>query len=510
MVTSPYQYVVETGVIIPDTSSLLSDTQTEYKAVLGSDLVVTADTPQGVLITADTLTRADTVNNNAALANEINPNYAGGVFLDAIMALTGMQRTAATKTIVSAVELTGVPATVISQGTQAKTAAGDVFETLSAVTLDASGEATVDFASLVYGATPCTTSALNTIVTNVLGWETVNNPTAGVLGTSTQSDQAARALRNNTLAFQGVSLAEAITSALYATEGVTSLTFRENYESSPVGMLVSVTGGATLSGTIWGLSTTGDIVVGTDAMAFIESLQSLPSPNPFPIAAFTTTANIALTGLATQGGGDWSGSLTGGDIILVKNQTAPEENGVWVADASTWARQAYNPDGDTILGSIDGISMVRNSVWACVDGGSDTNVAAALLENKSSGAAWNGDATVAVIEPASGQSYDVQFDRPEVISILVKVTTSNGNTSDIIQAVLDYANGLLDGLAGFVVGADVSPFEISGAIVRQFPSYYISKVELSLISPSYSATAIPIALNEIAYTQSSYITVVVA
>lgn len=391
-----YQYVIGTGVIVPDTSSLLTGVQQEYKDSFGAqDLVVTPDTPQGVLITAETLARVQEVQNNAAVANQINPNVAGGSFLDAILALTGMERTPATKTTVSGVTLTGVPGTMIPQGTLAATAAGDQFASTSAVTLAPDGSATVDFASVEFGAIPCSTSDLNVVVSSVLGWETVNNGTAGVLGTLTQSDQAARALRLNTLAFQGVSLPEAITSALYATEGVTSLHFQENVEST------------------------------------------------------------------TQ--------------------------------------------------VINGITMVSHSIYACVKGGTDTDVAAALLENKSSGCGWNGSTSVTVTEPASGQNYTVKFDRPTSKGILVKVYTSNGNTENIVQAILDFANGLINGMAGFVVGADVSPFEISGAILRRFPEYDISKVEISLVSPvAYSTNVIPIAVNEIAATQLAYISVVIS
>ncbi len=505
-----YQYIDSTGTIIPQTSEILTDVQNEYKTVFGTDLVVTADTPQGVLITAEALARTEVVNNNAALANQINPNIAGGIFLDAIMALTYPPgRTVATQTLVSSVALTGVAATVISQGTQATTSAGDLFATLTAVTLDGSGNGVVDFVSVEYGAIPCAAHALDTIVTNVLGWETVDNDNAGVLGTATQSDQGAKALRSNTLGFQGVALAIAITSALYATENVLSLTYLENYNSTPMGMLISVTSGT--SAGIWGMTTTVNITVGTTAMHFAESTQTLPVPNPWPVAVYTTTANISLSGVSTQGGGEWSGSLTAGNIILVKDQSAPEQNGVWVAAAGAWARQSYNTAAAVILGSNLGISLISNSIYTCVDGGTDTDVAAALLENKSSGCAWNGGVPINIIEPASGQTYLVRFDRPTIISVVIKVTTSNGSTANITQSILDYAAGLIAGFRGFVVGADVSPFEIAGAITSQYPSYFISKVEVSLQSSvSYSTNTLVIGINEIAYTQQSYITVVVS
>lgn len=390
-----YQYIDSTGVIIPDTSTILAGVQAEYKSAFGNDLVVTPDTPQGVLITAEALARAEVVNNNAALANQINPNVAGGVFLDAILALTGMQRTPSTPSTIANVALTGVPGTVIPAGTQAKTAVGDLFQSITIVTLDGTGNATVNFQSVNSGPIPCAINALTSIVTNVLGWETVTNPTAAVLGTNTQSDQSARALRLNTLAFQAVALPEAITSALYNVSGVQSLTFQEN-----------------------------------------------------------------------------------------------------IADTTQ---------------TINGISMISHSIYACVNGGTDNNVAAAMLENKSSGCGWNGSTTVNVVEPASGQTYAVKFDRPTQVGILVRVTTSNGVAADIQQAVLDYAAGIVDGLTGYVVGGDVSPFEIAGAITREFPQYYIKNVEISLTSPvSYQNSPIAIAVNQIPLTQVGYITVVIS
>lgn len=54
----------------------------------------------------------------------------------------------------------------------------------------------------------------------------------------------------------------------------------------------------------------------------------------------STTGNITLSGLATQAGGDWASTLTAGDRILVKNQTASADNGIYVAAAGAWARSS--------------------------------------------------------------------------------------------------------------------------------------------------------------------------
>src|ERR1700744_3487884 len=96
-----YNYIDLNGVIVPDSSSILGEVQTEWQDTFGQDLIVTPDTPQGVIITGDALARIAVANNNAVLANQINPNIAGGTYLDAIWALTGGQRYVATQTLVT-------------------------------------------------------------------------------------------------------------------------------------------------------------------------------------------------------------------------------------------------------------------------------------------------------------------------------------------------------------------------------------------------------------------------
>jgi uncharacterized phage protein gp47/JayE len=383
-----YQYLTDTGVILPDTADLLAEVEGEYRGVFGADLITTPNTPQGMLIAAEVLAREAVVRNNAALANQINPNMAGGVFLDAIYALTGGQRLPATYSVASGVELTGLPGTVVAAGARASTADGTLFASVSEVTLDSFGAAVVDFQALDPGPLSAPVGALNQIVTAVLGWDSVNNPAAATPGRNVATDQAARARRKNTLSLQNVALPEAITSALYALPNVRSLAFRENVTSSTA--------------------------------------------------------------------------------------------------------------------TIDGISLLAHSIWVCVDGGTDAEVAAALLANKSLGCQWNGGTTVAVVEPASGQSYNVKFDRPTAVPVQARFYVRNngalGNAAGTVrQAVLDFAAGLLEGESGFTVGADVSAFELAAAVNSQAPGIYVQKCEISLVSvTSWSTNEIVIALNQLA------------
>lgn len=397
MADTNYQYLTNAGVVIPDTGSILTEVENEFKAVFGDDLVVTPDTPQGVLIAAETAARKAVVNNNASLANQINPDVAGGVFLDAIWALMGGQRTVASKSTVYAT-LNGVPGAIIPAGAQAKTSNGDLFELVSQATVGQGGTVEAQFQSVEYGPIPCPAQSLTAIVDNVIGWETVTNASAATLGSGTQSDVSARRQRRNTLAKYGVSLPEAMTSAVYELPGVTSVLFRENVSS---GTLV-----------------------------------------------------------------------------------------------------------------IDNLTMIPHSIFVCVDGGIETEIASAILANKTIGAGFNGSLTVETRDPASGQAYSVQFSRPDYVPILARVTvkaTSSADPQSVVRsAVMAYVSGELTPDSMWGIGDDANPWELAGAINQQSPGIYVSKVELARQSDgNYTSDLIAIEIWERATINESSISVVV-
>lgn len=89
-------------------------------------------------------------------------------------------------------------------------------------------------------------------------------------------------------------------------------------------------------------TTTGSITTLPTANTDIANKQYVDSVaqglNIKAACAYSTTANITLSGLGTQAGGDWPSTLTAGDRILVKNQGSSQFNGIYIASASTWAR----------------------------------------------------------------------------------------------------------------------------------------------------------------------------
>jgi len=227
-----YNYIALTGVITTDTGEINTEVQNEYKSIFGQDLNTSPNTPQGMLITAETLSRVALADNNAALANQINPNLSGGIFLDSLLALLGSQRTTATYST-TVCTLTGVENTVIPAGVQISDSNGDIFQSIVQVTIPTGGTLTgVAFQAVNTGSIAAPANTLTSIISNILGWETVTNTSDAVIGTSTQTDSSARLYRQNTLAAAGMGLAQAITSVLYAVPGVTSLIFQENVTST--------------------------------------------------------------------------------------------------------------------------------------------------------------------------------------------------------------------------------------------------------------------------------------
>ena len=232
-----YNYVALTGTIIPDTVDIQAEVQLEFQNAFGTNLnVITPSTPQALLITGESLSRIAVADNNSLVANQINPNLAGGIFLDAIGGLSGIQREPNTYTQVVGY-LTGVTGTIIAAGSQAKDLNGNLYALQATLTIIA-GTASGIFVATKPGPITVPINNLIFIVSNILGWETVTNPEVQIsVGSDAQSDAAFRSVRNQTLALQGTALPEAIISTLLAPvalggAGCTGVFFQENISGS--------------------------------------------------------------------------------------------------------------------------------------------------------------------------------------------------------------------------------------------------------------------------------------
>ena len=171
-----------------------------------------------------------------------------------------------------------------------------------------------------------------------------------------------------------------------------------------------------------------------------------------------------------------------------------------------------NPTGATAV--IDGITLVAHSIWACVEGGTNIGVATALMNAKTAGAAYNGAVSQVVTEPASGQEVTVMFDRPVIVVMQIRVTitgtsTISGPEEAVRNALLAYAQGEQVTGPGFIVGEDVSPFELSAAVNLALPGVTVTNMEVRQTGGTYQNTNFVIAVNQLATLISGDIEVLV-
>lgn len=506
-----YNYIDPTGLIEVDAGVIQTDVVAEYQAAFGQDLVVPdatnlqgASTPQGILINAEALARIAVADNNASLANQINPNVAGGIFLDAIMALTGSARNPATPTTVFAT-LSGTLGTVIPAGSHAsETGSGFnyVYQTIVDVVIDTVvGDNVfaynVQFNSVLTGAIPCNVNTLTTIISNVLGWNSITANTApDPIGAPTQSDAGARNTRLVQLGIQGSSVAGAIiggVSAVIGTNG--SIKFLEN------------TSGATL--TINGVS-----MVGHSIYACVYS--TIPGIN-----GTQSTLEATLSGTPTT-------SIPAGSLV---SETASGFNNVFKLVTTVVIGGGGTVTGNFISVSNGAVPAATNSLtniitpvvnWAGVTNPRDTTlgnpsvIAQALVSKKSAGSAYNNgpgtNISALVIVPYSLQQMTVLYDTPTAIPIYVIVTikqiTPVLNPAQAAQdAIVAYANGQITGEPGLVVGQNVSSFELAGAITTQYPGLYVQNCLIGTTSTPTSPDEIEIEVYQIATISAVNITV---
>ena len=466
-----YDYQTDTGIIVPDTGQVQTDVENEYKEQFGTDLIVTPDTPQGMLIAAEVLARVAVITNNANVANQLNPDLAGGVFLDAILAFTGLSRTLATKSTVG-VTITGTPGTILPVGTQAReTVNNELFQNQGAITIPGSGTITATFESVNTGAIACAAGTLTQIVTPVLGWDAITNAAGASLGQATQSDVQTRQFRKDALAAQGSSLAGAIIAGVLQVEDVKSLTFRENY---------------------------------TNVLATIDSIAMFPHSLYMCIDG-GTNANVAAAIVDKKSGGCnfqravQTGTLTGASAIVTGlADTTNLSVGLKVTGTDVPA--------DTRILTVDSSTQITMDANATGSGAQSLT----FTQGKSEDTITQ-DVTVVI----SGQVIPVVFDRPDQIGIDVQATvqvldSSITDPDSVIKtAILDYAAGNVSGEPGLVVGANVSPFELSGAVALAAPGIYIQKMEVKKSSSGvWLTTEVVIELWELGVITEGSITVV--
>jgi hypothetical protein len=145
---------------------------------------------------------------------------------------------------------------------------------------------------------------------------------------------------------------------------------------------------------------------------------------------------------------------------------------------------------------IDNLTIPANNMWLCVDGGAGSEIAEQYVINT-----WSADfygehntITESYTDEISGQVLSVEIDRPTdvpvKINISARVASSDNATDAVKEAIIEYANGNIDGANGFSLGNDVSPFEIAWAVNNYLlaSNVYVTLVQVTTVAADTPST----------------------
>jgi hypothetical protein len=188
-----------TGVIIPTEASILAGVQSDQNAAFGATLNPALNTPQGQLASSLSAIVGDANDNFAYIVNQVDPANSSGAFQDAIGRIYFMTRIAAEPTVVQCVCI-GLPGTIIPANALVADTSQNQYICTGGGTIPSTGSITLQFENVSTGAIACAANTVTSIVQQVSGWNTVNNPSAGVVGNAVETQQAFEYRREQSVA----------------------------------------------------------------------------------------------------------------------------------------------------------------------------------------------------------------------------------------------------------------------------------------------------------------------
>ena len=331
-------------------------------------------------------------------------------------------------------------------------------------------------------------NTLTEILTPISGWNSINNPKAGVTGRLIETDTELRIRRNNSIRLLGVGTVESIRARLLQqVPYVTSAYIFEN---------------RTMTQDLIDIVLNQDLVPGNTITIVFNTIQTLPVVT-FATSHLDTMEAIAIV-LANQP--QIASAVVGGvanrTITLSMKEAAEIE--ITTFSVSGGASQA--------MAVLKGGRLAK-SFEAVIEGGSDADVANKIWTTKPAGIQTFGNTSFTITD-SQGEQQIINFSRPTPIYIWVAVAltlypeeTFPPNGQDLVaDAINSYGNSLGIGVDVLLQRVLAQIFTVSGIASGVMQ---IAATNGPGDSPLYGTADIPIQENEIAVFDLSRITVTV-
>lgn len=187
-----------------------------------------------------------------------------------------------------------------------------------------------------------------------------------------------------------------------------------------------------------------------------------------------------------------------------------------VLDAYVWS----NRTGAVVIKGTTNVSVAAHSIWICVYGGADADVAESIFNTYNPGCNFNGSTTFTIYDSENYEppypSYIMQWQKATPTRVYFKVTldSSLNPPSDItaqvrtmIQSVF---NGNYDGIVKARIGATINAGKYYAPVISISPDTVgILSLEVSLDGVTFTPS-VTMGINQVPTIQASDITVVLS
>lgn len=216
----------EKGLVYSDYPTILTWFREQYKQIYGKDVYLEADSQDGQWIAVQALAMYDLVQIASMIYNSFSPLTAQSDGLSRQVKINGIARHVATNSTVD-LKIVGQVGSIIRNGV-AEDMLRQKWIMPKEVVIPEAGEITVTAAAEDIGAITAAENTVTKIVTPTLGWQSVNNPQAAVVGAAIETDAELRRRQTYSTALPSLTVLDGTIGAVASLDGVTRVKGYEN------------------------------------------------------------------------------------------------------------------------------------------------------------------------------------------------------------------------------------------------------------------------------------------